>query len=109
MNETSVSDRHYFAGYFDWDLVKCSSVIWQSAIVVTSPVLLYLVVWYERNSADLRYRTIINQLLSKLCLIEIVAVMTAQPFSLAILIGGPVEARHTFIIKIMFSFYPFYL
>ena len=88
----STSDRHYYDGYYNWDLVKCASVIWQSLLVAVSPFLLYSVVWYERHSAELRYRTIINnQLLSRLCLIDIFAATTAQSAYVAIMAFGPLE------------------
>ena len=87
----STSDRHYYDGYYNWDLVKWTSVIWQSLLVAVSPFLLYSVVWYERHSAELRYRTIINQLLSRLCLIDIFAATTAQSAYVAIMAFGPLE------------------
>jgi hypothetical protein len=85
---------HYFDGFYQWDLIKYNSVIWQSLVILLCPFLLYSVVWYERHSADIRYRTIINQLLSRLCFIDILACLIAQSSYLIILACGPFHVNY---------------
>jgi hypothetical protein len=46
------------------------SIVSNLLILFLGPSLLYAVIWYERFSADLMYRTLINQLLSHLCYIQ---------------------------------------
>ena len=98
--------KHYFDGFYRWDVTKYISVIWQFVIIAICPVLLYSVVWYERHSADLRYRTIINRLLSRLCFIDIVACIVAQSSYLIIFIFGPLEVNYcNFIVMVARFFY----
>ena len=76
----------YFEGYYSWDTLKIISVVWQSLVILIGPLLLYSIVWYERSSADLRYRTITNQLLSQLCLTDIFSFLIAQTLYLVTLL-----------------------
>ena len=71
MNNTSNKDIFYF-GLLQWDILKTLTVVVNFAVVSAGLPLLYFMIWYEHNSGDLMYRTLINQLLSYLCIIEIV-------------------------------------
>ena len=69
-NQTS---SNFYAGLLEWDSIKILDVVFNFFIILLGPLLLYSVIWYERFSADLMYRTLINQLLSHLCYIQIVS------------------------------------
>lgn len=66
--ETTINEptSTFFAGLLDWDSIKIANVSLHCIVVVLGPFLLLLVVWYERQVADVIYRTLINQLLSYL-------------------------------------------
>ena len=66
---TNTSD-HLYVGLLQWDWIKVTSMALNILIMIFGPSLLYSVIWYERFSADLMYRTLINQLLSHLCYIQ---------------------------------------
>jgi hypothetical protein len=61
----------FYVGLLKLDGLKLLNLILNVIILFLGPLLLYAVIWYERFSADLNYRTLINQLLSHLCWIEI--------------------------------------
>jgi hypothetical protein len=75
---TSEESGTYFDGYYNWDALKIISVVLQLLVILIGPWLLYSIVWYEESSADLRSRTITNQLLSQLCLTNIFSCLIAQ-------------------------------
>ena len=68
MNSSDVT----YAGLLQWDSLKVASIVVNVVIMFIGPSLLYAVIWYERYSADLMYRTLINQLLSHMCYIEVI-------------------------------------
>ena len=49
-----------YAGLLQWDSLKVASIVVNGVIMFVGPSLLYAVIWYERFSADLMYRTLIN-------------------------------------------------
>ena len=61
---------NFYTGLLEWDTIKIVNVCLNILLIFVGPCLLYSVIWYERFSADLIYRTLINQLLSHLCFIE---------------------------------------
>ena len=61
-----------YAGLLQWDSLKVASIVVNVVIMFVGPSLLYAVIWYERFSADLMYRTLINQLLSHTCYIQVI-------------------------------------
>ena len=77
MNNTSNTDIFYF-GLLQWDILKTLTVVVNLAVVSAGLPLLYFMIWYEHNSGDLMYRTLINQLLSYLCIIEIVGCLLTR-------------------------------
>ena len=61
----------FYVGLLQWDSLKLVNLVLNFLIMLLGPLFLYSVIWYERFSADLKYRTLINQLLSHLFWIEI--------------------------------------
>ena len=59
-----------YGGLLEWDSIKLMTIVLNALVMLLGPSLLYTVIWYERYSADLMYRTLINQLLSHLCYIQ---------------------------------------
>ena len=59
----------FFAGVREENGFGLFFILLQIAITVTAPIILYSIYWYERYSADIRYRTLLNQLLSHYFLI----------------------------------------
>ena len=93
--EMSQSDDEgtYYDEYHKWDALKYTTVVWQTFVMAMGPLFLYSIIWYEQNSADFRYRTIINQLLSQLCYVHIFGCYIGSPLYLAVLIFGPLSPR----------------
>ena len=60
-------------------------------IVLTfiGPALLYSIVWNEKFISDLRYRTLMNQLLSHICIITIFDCLIGRMFYISSTIIGP--------------------
>ena len=67
------STNNFYTGLQTWDGLKITIVVLNIFIILIGPFLLYSVIWYERFSSDLMHRTLINQLLSHLCFIEILS------------------------------------
>jgi len=76
--ENNFSSNNFYSGLLEWDTIKVFNVVLNIFIMVFSPLLFYSVIWYERFSADIVYRTLINQLLSNLCLIQIVGCVISR-------------------------------
>ena len=74
----NVTETNFYRGLLEWDCIKVINLTLNVVITLVGPVLLYSVVWYERFSADLLYRTLINQLLSHLCRMEIVICLSTR-------------------------------
>ena len=73
----SKSDNFIFGLYEDNGFMIVYS-IFNLCMTVTSSVLLYSICWYERHNADLRFRTLINQLLSHVCLASLLGAFVAR-------------------------------
>ena len=68
----------FYHGLQEWDSIKVLTLVLNVIIILVGPLLLYSVIWYERFSADLIYRTLINQLLSHLCRMEIAICLSTR-------------------------------
>ena len=81
--------ENFFAGVMQWDGLKFFYLVFQIIISVVGPSLLYSIYWYERFSADLRFRTLLNQLISHFCLLNIAGCIFARCPYVLILFFGP--------------------
>ena len=70
-NSTNLTSENFYSNLNKWDSVKYGTLFFKVILSMTGSVLLYGVIWYERFSADLRYRTLMNQMLSHLCIFHI--------------------------------------
>ena len=86
-----LDSANFYSGLMEWDFIKIVYVIWHILVTIISPCLLYTFVWYERNSADFRYRTLINQILTHCCCIEIAACIFGRNLYLSFYIIGPLS------------------
>jgi hypothetical protein len=91
---TSALNENFYAELYKWDSLKTFYLISHLLLSVCSPLLLLSIIWYEKNSADLRYRSLINQLLSHLCFILLFGNLIARPLGVATLFLGPFS-HHT--------------
>jgi hypothetical protein len=66
-----IETENFYSSLLQWDLLKWINVLLNIFILFVGPSLLYIVIWYERYGADLMYRTLLNQLLSHLCYMEL--------------------------------------
>ena len=82
---------NFYSGLMEWDSVKIVYVIWHILVTLIAPCLLYSFVWYEGNSADFRYRTLINQILTHCCCIEITSCIFGRNLFLSFYIIGPLS------------------
>ncbi len=87
MNQSST--ENFFAGVMQWDGLKFFYLVFQIIISVVGPSLLYSIYWYERFSADLHFRTLLNQLISHFCLLSIAGCIFARFPYVLILFFGP--------------------
>jgi len=76
MNQSSA--ENFFAGVMHWDGLKFFYLVFQIIITVVGPCLLHSIYWYERFSAELHYRTLLNQLISHFCLLSIAGCIFAR-------------------------------
>jgi len=82
-------EENFFAGVMQWDGLKLFYLLFQIVITVVGPCLLYSIYWYERFSADLRHRSLLNQLISHCCLLSIAGCIFARLPYVLILFFGP--------------------
>ncbi len=85
------SNQTFYSGLLEWDSLKITFVAWHVIVSCIGPCLLYAVIWYERNSPDLLYRTILNQILSLCCWIEIASIFTVKNANLSFFVIGPMS------------------
>jgi len=85
-NDTTTT---FYSGFMEWDALKVLCFFSHALATTVGPCLLYSILWYELNSTDLHYRTILNQLMTHSCLIEIVSSMTLKHAFLSFFIVGP--------------------
>jgi len=62
---------NYFAGLMEWDGFKVFFLVFHILLTFVGPILLYSVIWYEKSSFETNYRTVLNHLLSHICMISI--------------------------------------
>jgi hypothetical protein len=79
----------FYSGFLEWDALKVICFLYHILATTIGPCLLYGILWYELNSGDLQYRTILNQLMSHCCLIEIISSLTVKHVYLSYFIVGP--------------------
>jgi hypothetical protein len=77
---TYEDDHHFFSGLKSWDYVKWITILLNILMTITGTILSLGVIWYERHSADIRYRTLMNQMLSHICFIHIARCQFYQHF-----------------------------
>ena len=58
---------NFYASLLEWDETKTVFVIWHALLTLLGPGLFITIIWYEKYSCNLHYRTLINQLLSHFC------------------------------------------
>jgi hypothetical protein len=85
----SVDKENFYSALYEWDTLKTVYLVSHSLLSIFCPILLLCIIWYEKNSADLRYRSLINQLLSHLCFILLFVNLFARPLAVATLFLGP--------------------
>lgn len=108
LNSTSPT---FYTGLIQWDSLKVSYLIFHIILTFIGPALLYSIVWYERFSSDIRYRTLMNQLLSHMCIFSIVDCLINRTLYVSIIIIGPYSysyceflsfmGRYFYLIRIM--------
>ena len=87
-SETNSTSYTFYAGLVRWDLTKVFYLIFHILLTFIGPSLLYSIAWYERFSSDLRYRTLMNQLLSHISVLSIVGcVLSRIPYVSMFFIG----------------------
>ena len=86
-------DTNSFAGLYRYDTWKFAYLGCHVLLSFICPVLLCSIVWYEKYSADSRSRTLMNQLLSHLCIIVLLSCLIARPLSILVLLIGPFSSQ----------------
>lgn len=64
-------EYYFYTGLMKGDFIKITSLFIKIVLFVTGTLLLYGVIWYERFSADIYYRTLLNQMVSHICMIHL--------------------------------------
>ena len=64
MPDNQTQSLDFFSGVREKNGFGLFFLLYQIAITLTAPIIQYSIYWYERYSADIRYRTLMNQLLS---------------------------------------------
>ena len=78
----------YFAGFSEWDELRCLFMAFHFIITFVGPMLLSCVIWYENNGCDVHYRTVVNILLSHSCWINLVRCIFARvPYVILMALG----------------------
>jgi hypothetical protein len=105
------SSGSFFDGFFEWDALKLLFFVFHIILTFIGPCLLYSIVWYERFSPDLRYRTLMNQLLTQICIFSTFDCLILRLVHLSCFVIGPYSswtsgilisiARFTFICRLM--------
>jgi hypothetical protein len=70
-NISAELSQNFYAGLMEWDGFKVFFLVFQILLTFVVPVLLYSVIWYEKNCFELNYRTVLNYILSHICMISI--------------------------------------
>ena len=69
---------NFFASLLEWDLTKTVFVTWNALLTLLGPSLFICIIWYEKYSCNLHYRTLINQLLSHFCRLHLFGCLVAR-------------------------------
>lgn len=72
MDQVSLANQNFYSNMNKWDCIQFVILFLKITLSISGTILLYGVIWYERFSADLRYRTLMNQMLSHLCIFHII-------------------------------------
>jgi len=88
-SNSSQSDNNFFSGIYNDNSLKTVLILFHIAFTVTGPLLLYSIIWYERYSADIHHRTLINQLLSNICMINLVNCFSGRILANVLFVTGP--------------------
>ena len=90
VEKLTLSDgNNYFEGLYSDTEFKVAYILFHIFITFAGPLLMYSIVWYERYSADLWYRTLINQLLTHFCLLSISGCFFFRLPYMGIILFGP--------------------
>ena len=89
ISEGNSTSQTFYTGLVQWDSIKAFYLIFHILLTFIGPGLLYSIVWYERFSSDIRYRTLMNQLLSHICTFSIVDCLSNRILYVSILYIGP--------------------
>ena len=90
VEKLTLSDgNNYFEGLYSDTEFKVAYILFHIFITFAGPLLMYSIVWYERYSADLWYRTLINQLLTHFCLLSIIGCFFFRLPYVGIILFGP--------------------
>ena len=84
-----VSSENFFECLYSAFELKIFYILFHAFITFAGPSLLYSIVWYERYSADLWYRTLMNQLLTRYCQLSIIGCFCSRLPYVAMIIFGP--------------------
>ena len=111
ISEENSTSHTFYVGLVQWDSFKVCYLIFHIILTFIGPALLYSIVWYERFSSDIRYRTLMNQLLSHICIFSIVDCFSNRILYVSIICFGPYSTlaceflsfmgRYFYLIRIM--------
>ena len=82
-------NESFYTGLLEWDTIKVTFLVCHLLETFIGPFIIYSLIWYERFSVDLRYRTVINQLLSHCWWIQFVGCIFCRNSYLSFLLIGP--------------------
>ena len=88
-NSSEPLPLNFFAGLMEWDGFKTFFLVFQIFLTLVGPPLLYSVIWYERNTFESNYRTVLNHLLSHICMISIVRLLVVRIPHAIMLLSAP--------------------
>jgi hypothetical protein len=84
----------FFSSLYEDLWFKILLAICHIFVTLTAPIILYTIYWYERYGADLRYRTLMNQLLSYYCLLTLFCSLTARFLNCIVFFIGPLPSNY---------------
>ena len=78
-NKVNITEEtNFYAELLAWDSIKVIYILFHLIITLVSPSLFLSIIWYEKTSSNLTYRTLINQVLSHLCRLHLVGCLVRQ-------------------------------
>jgi len=85
-SQDELSSPNFYSGLLKWNGYKIFYLVFQILLTFVALILLYSVIWYERSCFESNYRTVLNPLLSHICMISIARLFIARiPHSVMIL------------------------